>query len=416
MAANSFAVPNRIWYEEGALQLEFPEGWEVVPCLMNGHSAPELSLNQIQSAFENPIGAARLRDLAKGKQHVAILFDDISRPTPASDLLPFILDELREAGIDDKSIRLICATGCHGAHSYLDFEKKLGTDILNRFPVYNHNVYENCAYVGTTSLGTKLYVNSEVMACDLKIGIGAVIMHPQTGFGGGGKIILPGVSAIESIEHFHGLELKARQEGKGKTVGMGNYIENPLFQDFTEAARLAGLDFKVDVAVNGNGKACAIFCGDAKAEHAEAVKYAAPHYATRTVPDIDVAVVNNYCKGNEAFLGMIIGITMLSKKRGDLVLIMDCPAGQVVHYLVGSFGRGVKGRHFQAVNTSRPWLKRVIILCPQFEHAMTDWLAIPGTVWVKSWQEVLDVLAQDYPQGARAAVVPDGTIQYMSQA
>ena len=45
---------------------------------------------------------------------------------------------------------------------------------------------------------------------------------------------------------------------------------------------------------------------------------------------------------------------------------------------------------------------------------MADWLAIPDTRWVKTWKEVLDILKQDYPGGARAAVVPDGTIQYIS--
>lgn len=395
------------------MKLDFPASWQVVPCRMNGHSAPELTSDQIIKAFSHPIGTSPLSKQARGKKNVAIIFDDNSRPTPTATLLPYILEELKEAGLPDKSIRLICATGCHAAHTYLDFEKKLGTNVLDRFPVYNHNIYENCTYAGKTSQGTELYVNSEVMNCDLKIGIGSVITHPQTGFGGGGKIILPGVSSIESIEHYHSLEFKARTEGKGNTIGMGNYTENPLVKDFQEAAGLAALDFKIDVIINGLGKACAIFCGDAQSEFYSAVEYAVPHYATKPVPATDVAVVNTFCKGNEAIIGMIIGITMLTEKGGDLVLIMDCPAGQVVHYLIGSFGKAVKGRHFQAVNYSLPWLKRVIVLCPQFEHSMADWLSIPGTVWVKKWCDVLELLEQDYPAGAKAAIVPDGTIQYL---
>ena len=414
MYAHSVKVPNRKWYGEGNLDLTFPTGWEVMPCCMNGHSKPELSERDIRDALDHPSGRPPLRELASGKSHIAILFNDISRPTPVSTILKHVLDELREAGIQDTSIRLVCAGGCHGAHSYMDFERKLGSHILDRFPVYNHNVYENCTHVGTTSQGTKLYVNSEVMACDLKIGIGSVITHPQTGFGGGGKIILPGVSAIESIQHYHELEFKARDGGRGNTVGMSNYRENPMAKDFQEAAGLAGLDFKIDVLINGEGKACALFCGDVQSEYYLAAEAATAHYATRPVPDTDVAVVNTYSKGNEAFIGLIIGITMLIPKGGDLVLIMDCPGGQVVHYLIGSFGKHIKGRQFQPINFSLPWVKRVIILCPQFEHSMADWLAIPGTRWVKTWAEVLEILKQDYPDGARAAVVPDGTIQYLA--
>jgi nickel-dependent lactate racemase len=410
----TFPVPNQKWFKEGELLLEFPSEWDVVPCLMNGHYAPELTITQIQAAFARPIDSPGLSELAGGKKKVAIIFDDISRPTPVRSLLPHVFKELHEAGVPDTSIRFVCATGCHGAHTYQDFERKLGSDILDRFPVYNHNIYDNCTYVGDTSQGTKLYINSEVMCCDLKIGLGSVITHAQTGFGGGGKIILPGVSSMDSIEHFHSLEAKAKEDGKGNTVGMGNYIDNPMTKDFCEAARLAALDFKIDVVVNGAGKACAIFCGEVGSVYREAVNYAVPHYATKPVPATDIAVVNTYSKGNEAIVGMIIGVTLLMEKGGDLVLVMDCPTGQVVHYLLGSFGTEIKGRRFQSVNFTLPWLKRLIILCPQFEHAMADWLAVPGTIWVKTWKDVMDTLRKDYPDGAKVAVVPDGTIQYLS--
>jgi len=306
------------------------------------------------------------------------------------------------------------ATGAHGAHTFQDFQKKLGSEILDKFPVYNHNVYENCTYVGQTSLGTKLSINSEVMSCDLKIGIGSTVPHPQTGFGGGGKIVLPGIASIESIEAFHLLEIKAKEQGRGNTVGPGNWAENPMMRDFNEAAKMIGLNFKVDTIINGQGEPCAIFAGEPQAEYHEAVKFAVPHYATKPVPGADVVVVNTYSKGNEAIVGLLIGIPMLMERGGDLVLIMDCPAGQVVHYLLGSFGRSTRGRLFSAVNFQLPWLKRLVVLSPQFEKSMTDWLAIPDTVWVQTWPEVIDVLRHDFPTGAKVAVVPDGTIQYVS--
>jgi len=403
-----------MWYAEEQLQLEFPESWDVVPCLMKGHDAPPLTPGQTKTALDQPIGSPRPRELAKGTSKVAILFDDVSRSTRTSQFIPYVLEELKAVDIPDSAIRFICASGAHGALSYQDFQKKLGQEIMDRFPVYNHNPYENCTHVGQTSQGTKLYVNSEVMSCDLKIGIGSVAPHPQSGFGGGGKIILPGISAIDSIEAFHRLEIRARESGKGNIVGPGNYAENPLVKDFSEAAKMARLDFKVDAIFNGKGEACALFAGEPQAEYFKAVEFAAPHYATKLVPGAQVAVVNTYSKSNEAIIGLIIGIMMLMEKGGDLVLIMDCPAGQVVHYLLCSFGEIAKGRLFSTVNFQLPWIKRMIVLSPQSEKSMTDWLAIPGTVWVKTWPDVLEILKLDYPNGAKAAVVPDGTIQYLS--
>jgi len=402
-----------MWYEEGELKLEFPESWEVVPCLMNGHDAPHVTPEQIRAAFDEPIGTPPLRELARGRKEVAIIFDDISRPTRVAELVPYALEELEAAGISDSAVRFICATGTHGAHSYQDFQKKLGKDILDRFGVYNHNVYENCTYVGQTSQGTKLSVNSEVMSCDLRIAIGSVVPHPQSGYGGGGKIILPGIASVDSIEAFHLLEIRAREAGEASTVGPGNYLENPLVKDFNEAARMIALDFKIDTIINGRGQPCAIFAGEPQAEFYEAVKFAVPHYATKAVPGAEVVVVNNYGKGNEAMVGLLIGVPMLMEKGGDLVLIMDCPAGQVVHYLLGSFGKEARGRLFNPINFQLPWLKRVVVVSPQFERSFADWLAIPDTVWVKTWAEVMDILAQDFPDGTKAAVVPDGTIQYL---
>ncbi|UCH51431.1 MAG: DUF2088 domain-containing protein [Chloroflexota bacterium] len=413
MATKMVTVPRQIWYEEGKLQLTFPESWEVVPCLMNGHDASQITPEQIKTAFDNPIGSPPLRKLARGRAEAAIIFDDISRPTRVADLMPYVLEELYSAGIPDGSIRFICATGGHGAHTFQDFQKKLGNKIMDNFPVYNHNPYENCTYVGQTPTGTKLSINSEVMSCDLKIGIGSVIPHAQSGFGGGGKIVLPGIASIDSIETFHRWEINAREAGHGDIVGPGHYIENPMVKDFNEAAKMVGLDLKIDTIVNGMAEPCAIFVGEPQTEYYEAVKFAVPHYATKPVPGANVVVVNTYAKGNEAILGLLIGIMMLTERGGDLVLIMDCPAGQVVHYLLGSFGEQARGRLFTAVNFKLPWLKRLVVLSPQFEKSMTDWLAIPDTAWVKTWPEVIDILNQDFPAGAKVAVVPDGTIQYL---
>jgi len=380
---------------------------------MAGHDAPPITPEQIKAVLNRPVGSPAIRELARGKSEVAIIFDDISRPTRVADLVPYILEELAAAGIPEAAIRFICASGSHGAHSFQDFQKKLGGEILDRFPVYNHNPYENCTYVGETSSGTRLSVNAEVMSCDLKIAIGSVIPHPQSGYGGGGKIVLPGIASIDSIEAFHLLDIKARQAGQANIVGPGNYSQNPLVKDFNEAARMVGLDFKIDTIINGRGQPCAIFAGEPQAEYCEAVKFAVPHYATRTIPGVEVVVVNNYSKGNEAIVGFGMGMRMLMEKGGDLVLSMDFPAGQVVHYLMGSFGKSTGGRLFSTINRRIPWLKRLIVLSPQPEKSFADWLAVPDAVWVKTWAEAMDILARDFTRGARAAAIPDGTIQYL---
>ena len=138
------------------------------------------------------------------------------------------------------------------------------------------------------------------------------------------------------------------------------------------------------------------------------------HYATEAVPQADIAVVNTYAKENEAMIGLIIGITLLAQKGGSLVLIMDCPTGQVVHYLLGSFGEVSRGRLFLSIDFDIPWVKKAIIVCPQFEHATAEWIALPRTTWVHKWDEARAILETEYPGSARVALVPDGTVQFIS--
>ncbi len=177
----------------------------------------------MEKAFLNPIGTKPISELAKGKKEVVILFDDLARPTPVVEIVPFVLRELEKAGISDRQVRFIAALGAHGAHTANDFRKKLGEEVLDRFPVYNHHPFDFCTYLGKTSRGTPVSINKEVMACDLKIGIGSIVPHAFSGFGGGGKILLPGVAHIDSIAYNHGPLVKEPSGIRGPWKDRGKH-------------------------------------------------------------------------------------------------------------------------------------------------------------------------------------------------
>ena len=361
----------------------------------------------MQRAFDNPIGTPPLRELARGRKEVAILFDDTTRPTRTYEIASYVLKELAAAGIADDQIRFIAAVGTHGAHDNVAHRLKLGQEILERFPVYNHNPYENCVEVGTTSQGTCLAVNREVMRCDLKIGIGCVLPHPQVGFGGGGKVILPGVAHIDSITHFHAKVPFTAPE----TIGPGNYDQNVMRMDFEEACKLAGLDFTADCLVNLKGEVIALFTGDPVEEHREAAKLAKEVYATERIPGLNVLVANAYLKPNEAFVAVGTALRALGLDGGTLVIIMNSPTGQVVHYSMRSFGTDYGGRLFSA-RTLPPQFK-TIVLNPLKDLTCVDMFGnAKSVIWAKNWAEAREALESQYPGGAKVAVYPDGTIQY----
>jgi len=293
-----FSLPRLLWYENDSLDIELPDEWEVEYCPMRGADRPALTAQQVEDAILHPVGTPRLRDLARGKKRAVILFDDMTRPTRIYELAPVVLQELTAGGIREEDIVFVCALGTHGALTQNEFRKKLGPEIVEKFRVFNHNIYENCLEVGTTSRGTRLFVNREVMEADLKIGIGCVTAHAQVGFSGGGKIVLPGVSHIDSIAHYH-LEVESMAR---ETTGLGNFDNNILRFEIEEAARMTGIDFLVNVTVNARGEASALFAGELFEVHEKAVALAKGLYATEPRPrDKEVVIANAFVTGMEYF-------------------------------------------------------------------------------------------------------------------
>jgi len=394
-------LPLLAWYGDEELEIDFPETWDVAVCRMKGHGAKPLSDAGIREAFASPIGTRTIKELARGKKEVAILFDDLSRPTPSAVLIPYILEELAGAGIPDDNIRFIAAIGAHGTMNGIDFRKKLGDDVMSRF-------------LGVSKYGTPIEINSEFMSCDLKIGIGVIVPHPY-GFGGGSKIILPGVASMQTIASNHNRLVF------DPSVAMGKLRDNVILEDIVEAARMARLDVKVDAIVNLKREITALFVGDPVEEHKAGVEVAKEHYATDMVHDADVVVANCFSKANEMLLATPVASPLLAENGGgDMVLVVVTPEGQIHHYFDRSFGKHYGGLGWGPLcrkNALPDRTKKLTILAPYPDKVGADWVAPYELInWARGWPEVIQDLEKRYGNKARVAVVPDATIQYFPEA
>ncbi len=411
--ANTIKLPQLAWHGVKELELSFPEGWQVEVCNMAGYNRPHMKRAEIKKAIAGPIGMPPLREYARGKKEVVIIFDDMARVTRAAEIVPYVLEELAAAGIADKQIRFIAACGCHGAMNRLDFVKKLGENVLARFPVYNHAPYDNCVYAGTTTGGTKVRINAEVMKCDLKIGIGSIVPHIMAGFGGGSKIVLPGVAAYGTIVAMHSPRVSSETRGVKDTVtGMGVFENNPRRRDIDEAAAIVGLDVKIDAVVNTWGETTAIFAGAPASAYAAALEEAKSHYFTPAARDKDVVVANTFAKANEAISGLLVAFPSVSQKGGDVVLVANAPEGQITHYLMGPFGNSIGGQ-LRLQMKPPPNVNRLIIFSEYPEFSSKNYLEDTDRVaLVHNWNDVLKLLQERHGSGARVAVYPNADIQY----
>lgn len=411
--ANKISLPQLAWHGDRELLLDIPDSWELEVCNMAGYDMPKLKPREMKKALASPAGMTPLREYARGRKEVAIIFDDMARVTRVAEIVPHVLEELAAAGIVDSQVRFIAACGCHGAMTRADFVKKLGEDVLRRFPVYNHSPFDNCVYAGTTGTGTRVLINAEVMKCDLKIGIGSIVPHIMAGFSGGGKIVLPGVAAYESIVAMHAPRASARRGGKkGIVSGMGALDDNPRRRDIDEAVKMVGLDMKIDALVNVRGETTAIYAGAPAIAYPAALAAAQKHYLTPSAKDRDIVIANSFAKANEAISGLMVAFPSVKQEGGDIVLIANAPEGQITHYLMGPFGNDIGGK-LQLRMKPPENVKRLIIFTEYPELASRNYLeGTDKVVMMHDWNGVLKLLGESHGAGSKVAVYPNADIQY----
>jgi nickel-dependent lactate racemase len=352
--------------------------------------------------------------MARGRKQVVILFDDLTRPAPTWRILPFVLEELREAGIADDQIRFVVGYANHAAMCLEDFSKKLGAEVVRRFRVYNHNPYEHLVDVGKTRRGTPILINREVMSCDLKIGIGGLIPHLGAGFGGGAKLVLPGVAGMASAEYNHrtiggmGGDRSVPRESR-----LGKIDDNEVREDIEEAVRLVGLDMKIDLLVNNRREIIGVFAGDFIAQHRAGVEQAKKLYTTSIAENCDIVVTNAYPIDSQV-IKSIWPVNLSLKEGGHAVVVVQSVEGQALHYLAGRFGTDYGGKMWGPTQSLLIPKAQRLLVCSN--HLSRTDLDVYGNsdqvVACSTWGESLIQLLAAYPQKAKVAVYPYAAIQY----
>jgi len=127
----SFQIPWAAWRDPNYLELSFPDSWDVSACRMNGADGPVLNDDEIKQSILNPIGTQRISELARSKETVVIVVDDMTRTIPVSKIIPHVLEELDKASIDIDQITILLALGAHKPMNRQDCILKLGKDVVN---------------------------------------------------------------------------------------------------------------------------------------------------------------------------------------------------------------------------------------------------------------------------------------------
>lgn len=286
--------------------------------------ATENVSQSIVEAMKAPYGIPPFSKLASGKDRIIVLVDDVTRPTPLKKILPPTLQQICAEGTKADKIKIIIGLGTHRPMSDAEIEDHLGSEIVENFEISNHNYKDDRQLVnlGTTELGIPAVVNKEVIDADFVLSIGNIVPHNAAGWGGGAKMILPGVSGEESVGMLH------IAAGKVKPVGdLVATLDNPMRRDINMIAKKAGLKAIVNTVLNNEDETVRVVAGEPEEAFNLGVKTARSVFCQNVSELADVIVFSTYPADIDYWQAMKaldfahVGV----KKGGTIILVTPCP-------------------------------------------------------------------------------------------
>ena len=254
---------------------------------------PHFDLNSgLIEAIGHPVGTPALDEIAGGKSRITICVPDRTRPRIARYILPTIVERLEVSG-SGCEINVLIANGSHCRHTDRDIVDVVGSEMVSRVKVSESlsQLEDEFVQVGTTSRGTPVWLNRLVVEADLVVVVSTVTTHYFAGWGGGRKMILPGVAALRTIWANHRLTLTSEGD-LDERCASGRLEGNPVHEDMLEAASMVKNVFSINIVLNGEGKPAAVTAGSLEASHAAAVKIAAEIVTVPFSEPCDLAVAS----------------------------------------------------------------------------------------------------------------------------
>lgn len=228
-------------------QIELPygqglDGGKGYRSLNISQDAVHYSFREPEYAVEESDFRMRLRDLVepvltqRGKStNVAIVVADKTRLCGYTTILPWVVTTLQELDVDPAEITFFIGYGTHPRQSDDECIKAYG-EVYNNYRFIHHDCEkkEQFQELGKTGRGTPVRVRKELCSAGLVLTVGALSHHYFAGYGGGRKLIFPGLGEREAIYANHRLFLDPEQSTLSAGCRPGNLVGNPLADDLRD--------------------------------------------------------------------------------------------------------------------------------------------------------------------------------------
>jgi len=311
-------------YGTGKFQFKLPDHAEVL-----GINDPNAKITT--SEFKDRM-LRELKRLRPDFSNVAIVLADKTRLCGYPLFLPVLIKTLKEFGATKSNITVYIAYGTHPRQT--DSESyELYKDTYKNYRIVHHDCRENNIFtkLGETIRGTPVYMRRDIIDSSFIITFGAVSHHYFAGYGGGRKLIFPGLGRLDAIYKNHGLFLDRQNRVLSVSCLPGVLGGNPLAEDLAEYETFRQADLAIHGIIDSRGNVCDLLPGSGKDHFQKACREHGKNCEIDSDNNYDLVIAS--CGGYPKDINFIQShkavhhASMFVKDKGNLIVLAKCPDG-----------------------------------------------------------------------------------------
>jgi len=342
----------------GVLAIKY--GSTQLPVKFHEHSTRlshrEPSVNSSPDTFRDILDT-HLPLTGKGIPNVGIVVADKTRLCEYPTYLPVLTSYLREAGIPSSGITFYIAYGTHPPQNREECLTSYG-ETYEQFHFMHHNSKEQGVFrdLGTTSRGTSVRIEESLFQHDLLITFGAILHHYFAGYGGGRKLLFPGLGAYESILENHRLYLDFGARTPAAGCASGKLDGNPLAGDLEEINGLLPPRLEIHAILNSMKQVCELHAGTSHKDFRKVCQRYDQFFRSSEAQLFDLVVASaggyprdiNFIQAHKS----IHNAASFVKNGGKLIIFAECRDGLGNEAFMEMFRLGGKEQIFEQLETA----------------------------------------------------------------
>lgn len=263
---------------------------------------------------------------------VAIVVADKTRLCGYSQILPWVVEVLQKRNVDQSRITFFIAYGTHPPQSDEECLNAYG-EVYSTYTFIHHDCHDMDDFrkLGETNRGTPVLVRHELCDAALILTIGAVSHHYFAGYGGGRKLIFPGLGERSAIYTNHRLFLDAENGRLAPGCQPGNLQENPLADDLEEVHGMLPPYISIHGILDSKGKVANFSFGSSYDDFRDVCKELDSCYKIKTQQSYELVVASaggfpkdiNFIQAHKS----VHNAAKLVGDGGTLIVLTECRDG-----------------------------------------------------------------------------------------